>query len=68
MQQSYIMNECIYAKIILACKNLKYSILLMGLGDAEQPYLAVARMEDSQDGNLARGSPSPFIITKKTSQ
>jgi hypothetical protein len=24
----------------------------MGLGDAKRPYLAVVRMEDSQDGNL----------------
>ena len=33
-------------------QNLKYSILLMGLGNAERPYLAMARMEDRQGGNL----------------
>jgi hypothetical protein len=32
------MNECIYVKI----QNLKYSILEMGLGNAERPYLTVA--------------------------
>jgi hypothetical protein len=35
-------------------QNLKYSILLMGLGDAEQPYLTMARMEDRQGGNTTR--------------
>jgi hypothetical protein len=33
-------------------QNLKYSILLMGMVDAEQPYLAMAQMKGCQDGNL----------------
>ena len=33
-------------------QNLKYSILLMGLGNTERPYLTMARMEDRQGGNL----------------
>ena len=33
-------------------QNLKYSILLIGLGDAERLYLAMARMEDRLGGNL----------------
>jgi hypothetical protein len=33
-------------------QNLKYYVLLMGLGDAERSYLAMARMEDRQGGNL----------------
>ena len=39
-------------KNYISAQNLKYSILLMGLGNAEQPYLAMARMEDHQGGNL----------------
>ena len=46
------MNECIYAKKYISTQILKYSILLMGLGDAERPYLVMARMEDCQGGNL----------------
>ena len=33
-------------------QNLKYSILLMGLDNAERPYLAMSRMEDCQGVNL----------------
>ena len=33
-------------------QNLKYSILLMDLGDAEQPYLVVVRMKNHHGGNL----------------
>jgi len=33
-------------------QNLKYSILLMGLGDAERPYLAVVQMKNHHGGNL----------------
>jgi hypothetical protein len=33
-------------------QNLKYSILLMGLGNVERPYLAMARMKDRQGENL----------------
>jgi hypothetical protein len=39
-------------KNYISTQNLKYSILLMGLGDAERPYLAMARTEDRQSGNL----------------
>jgi hypothetical protein len=40
------------------CKNyintqkLKYYILLMGLGNTGRPTLAMAQMEERQDGNL----------------
>ena len=47
-----VMNECIYTKNYISMYNLKYCILLMGLADAERPYLAMARMEDHQGGNL----------------
>ena len=39
-------------KNYISTQNLKYSTLLMGLGDAEQPYLVVARVEDRHSGNL----------------
>ena len=39
-------------KNYISTQNLKYSILLMGLGNAERPYLAMARMKDRQGGNL----------------
>ena len=39
-------------KNYISTQNLKYSILLMGLGDAERPYVAMARLEDHQGGNL----------------
>ena len=42
----YICKNCIRTQ------NLKYSILLMGLDDAERPYPAMARMEDRHGGNL----------------
>jgi hypothetical protein len=51
---NHIMNECIYARIILACKTLMVKIFhtIDGSGTAEWPYLAVARMAECQDGNL----------------
>jgi hypothetical protein len=39
-------------KNYISTKNLKYYILLMGLGNTGQPTLAMARMEDRQSGNL----------------
>ena len=39
-------------KNYISIQNLKYSILLMGLGDAERPYLTMVRMEDRQGENL----------------
>ena len=45
------MNVYIYINYI-STQNLKYSILLMGLGNADRHYLAMARMEDHQGGNL----------------
>jgi hypothetical protein len=36
----------------ISMQNLKYSMLLMGLGNAGWPYLAMARMEVRQGGNL----------------
>ena len=39
-------------KNYIRTQNLKYYILLMGLGDAERPYVAMARMEDRHGGNL----------------
>jgi hypothetical protein len=38
-------------KIYISKQNLKYSILLMGLDDVEQSYIAMARMEDRQGEN-----------------
>jgi hypothetical protein len=54
-----IINESIYANYI-SMQNLTYSILLMGLGDEERPYFAVARMEDRHGRNLV-----PVAETKK---
>ena len=39
-------------KNYIIMQNLKYSILLMGLDDAEWPYLVMTRMEDRHGGNL----------------
>ena len=33
-------------------QNLKYSILLIGLGDVERPYLTMVRIEDRHGGNM----------------
>jgi hypothetical protein len=38
-------------KNYISTQNLKYSILLMGLGDAKRPYVVMARMEDHQGRN-----------------
>jgi hypothetical protein len=38
-------------KNYISMQNLEYFVLLMGLGDTERPYLAMARMKDSQGGN-----------------
>jgi hypothetical protein len=65
MQQSYY--ELMYiCKTYISTQNLKYFIPLMSLGDAERPYLAVARMEDRQRGKLvpvAEESLPPFLMT-----
>jgi hypothetical protein len=39
-------------KIYISTQNLKYSILLMGLGNVERPYLTMARIKDRHGGNL----------------
>jgi hypothetical protein len=39
-------------KNYISTQNLKYFILLMGLGNAERPYLVMARMKDRQGENL----------------
>jgi hypothetical protein len=39
-------------KSYISMENLKYYILLVGLGNAGRRTLAMARMEDHQNGNL----------------
>jgi hypothetical protein len=42
-------------------QNLKYYIILMGLGNTGRPTQAMAQMEDRQGGNLV---PVPGEVTK----
>jgi hypothetical protein len=52
MQQSYYEWMYIWKNYTISTQNLKYYVLLMGLGDAERSYLAMARMEDRHGENL----------------
>jgi len=66
MQQLYYEWMCIW-KNYSSTRNLKYSILLRGLGNTEQPDLAMAGMEDHQGDiqvPVAHEVRRLFIVTK----
>jgi hypothetical protein len=56
------MNVYMKKNYTINMQNLKYYILLMGLGDAERSYLAMARMEDCHGGNLVLWLGKSVII------